>query len=311
MRDKVEKGEAFLAASKLKRAKLHRAIEFWGPLEELWEQGLPKGSLTGWPSLDEHYTVAPGQLSLVTGYPGAGKSEFIDALAVNLSHAGWRTVFFSPENRPIELHIAKLAEKLSGKPFGRGPTERMSLEELGRHTEQISERFRFLAVPHDQPITIPDVLDAVGEKLGELKGAFQALCIDPWNELEHWRPSGMSETEYVSHALSLLRGWARDRKVHVWMIAHPAKQRREDGKLPIPTPDSISGSANFWNKADNALCVYREMAAGDSPDVSIYVQKVRFRHIGRRGVVPLIYDRISGQYRDPMARPRRVQEVGA
>src|SRR5690348_17390430 len=36
---------------------------------------------------------------------------------------------------------------------------------------------------------------------------------------------------------------SRSNGVHVWLVAHPAKQKRgDDGKLPIPTPDMISGS---------------------------------------------------------------------
>ena len=33
-------------------------------------------------------------------------------------------------------------------------------------------------------------------------------------------------------------------------------------------------------------------------DVDIYVQKVRFKHIGRQGLVTLGYDRVTGRYHD-------------
>jgi twinkle protein len=65
----------------------------------LWEAGLPPGEKTGWPSIDKLYTVAPGQLTIITGWPGSGKSEWLDALLVNLMHQGWYTSIFSPENR--------------------------------------------------------------------------------------------------------------------------------------------------------------------------------------------------------------------
>src|SRR5688500_6049465 len=92
-------------------------------LGTLWKSGLPSGFKTGWRPLDPYYTVVPGQLTIVTGWPGSGKSEWVDALAVNLLDAGWGFAFFSPENQPYELHLAKLAVKCSGKPFGAGPTE--------------------------------------------------------------------------------------------------------------------------------------------------------------------------------------------
>ena len=304
-------GADFLDEQAKVRPSIHKADDLWTELETLWEKGLPRGSRTGWPSLDQFYTVAPGQWTLVTGYPGSGKSEFVDALLVNLTKIGWRFVIFSPENQPLELHVSKMAEKLSGKPFGRGPTERISLEELGRHVEDLSTSFRFLQAPRDMSLTIPAVLDAVTPVLDDLGGEYQGLVIDPWNEIEHWRPQGMNETEYVSHALSTIRNWARERKTHVWLVAHPQKLKRIDGKLPIPTPDSVSGSAHFWNKADAALCVWRDMGKegeGIGAEVSILVQKIRFRHIGRRGIAKLRWDRVTGTYSDPDAGPRSVAD---
>jgi twinkle protein len=306
MAEPQDRGAAFLDERAASRPQVLTPGALWSDLERLWSTGLESGTRTGWPCLDELYTVAPGQWTLVTGYPSSGKSEWVDALTVNLSHAGWRFVVFSPENQPLELHIAKLTEKLSGKPFGAGPTERLSLEEVGRQVDALSERYRFLRCPHDASMTIPDILDTVTPVLADLGGEHQGLVIDPWNELEHWRPPGLSETEYVSKALSLLRNWAREHRVHVWLVAHPQKLRRENGKLPIPTPDSVSGSAHFWNKADVAITVHRE--GGDEvPNVSIVVQKCRFKHIGRRGVVTLRYNRVTGTYRDPLARPVSVQ----
>ena len=306
-----DKGTDFLDGQIASRPTVHTANEFWPEIEDLWENGLPGGSRTGWPALDKLYSVAPGQFTLVTGYPSSGKSEFVDALLVNLSHIGWRFVVFSPENQPIALHVSKIIEKVSGKPFGQGPTERVSLEEVGRHVEQLSDTYRFVQGPRDSTLTIPAVIEAVTPALRELGGRHQGLVIDPWNELEHWRPSGMSETEYVSQALSALRNWAREKDIHVWLVAHPQKLKRIDGKLPIPTPDSVSGSAHFWNKADCALCVYRELnkeGEGVGSDVSILVQKIRFRHIGRRGIARLRWNRLTGTYIDPDAGPRAVEE---
>ena len=39
------------------------------------------GLSTGWPVLDEFTTIRPGGLSIVTGIPNHGKSEFVDAPA--------------------------------------------------------------------------------------------------------------------------------------------------------------------------------------------------------------------------------------
>lgn len=269
-------------------------------LVELWQEGLPAGDKTGWPALDRHYTVAPGQVTIVTGWPSSGKSEWVDALLVNLARQGWHFALFSPENQPIRLHIAKLMEKWSGKPFGDGPSERMTCEEVRHYAKELGRHFCFMQT--ESGGSSPEsVLVAANDYLGAVTGK-RGLVIDPWNELEHWRPVGLSETEYISKTLSLIRNWARASGVHVWLVAHPQKLRRDEGgKLPVPTPDAISGSAHFWNKADAAITVWRDLVDLQSQDVTIYVQKVRFKHIGRIGKIGLKWDRITGRYHEPLS----------
>lgn len=283
------------------------SLDFRAPLERLWDAGMPAGERTGWPSVDRHYTVAPGQLTVVTGWPGSGKSEWLDALLLNLAKRGWRFALFSPENQPSEIHVAKLLEKFTGKPFGDGPTERMSKDEAMECAVEISDWFAFLSPANGTERTSFGVEDILGcaEQHFRALGMWGArerkgLVIDPYNELEHLRARDQSETEYISALLSRIRGWARMHHVHVWLVAHPQKMRREDGKLPIPRPDMISGSQHWWNKTDNAITVYRDFEKPDSQVVEIHVQKVRFKHIGRPGLVELLYDRISGQYREQL-----------
>src|SRR6185312_9523350 len=78
----------------------------------LYRQGRQPGVTTGWRSLNCLYTVKTGQMTVVTGIPGSGKSEFLDALMMNLvrSH-DWQFAVFSPENSPAAHHYSKLAEK--------------------------------------------------------------------------------------------------------------------------------------------------------------------------------------------------------
>lgn len=279
------------------RPQVISAVSLLNDLEELWDHGMPAGDKTGWPTLDRHYTVMPGQMTIVTGWPSSGKSEWVDALLVNLSRQNWRFALFSPENQPVELHIAKLMEKLSGKPFGQGPNERLTREEVLHYTNVLAKSFRFMEVENGA-ISPAAVLTAAGAYLENETPGKRGLVIDPWNELEHWRPVGLSETEYISKTLSMIRNWARQTEVHVWIVAHPQKVRREDGKLPVPTPDMISGSQNFWNKADCAITVWRDLVE-ETQNVEIHIQKVRFKHVGHSGVVDLKWDRITGRYHEP------------
>lgn len=271
-------------------------------LANLWQSGMPPGCKTGWLSVDKHYTVLPGQLTIVTGWPGSGKSEWVDALAVNLIRDRWGFVIFSPENQPHELHMAKLCEKWVGKPFGHGPSERITPEELEAALAHFQKRVGF--VKGADGICLEEILKDATEWFKDYYEYFdhKGVIIDPWNEIEHRRPQGISETEYISECLSKLRNWAREMNAHVWLVAHPQKlpRDRETGKLPVPRPDSISGSQNWWNKADAAITIHRDMGDDPRQDVDVHVWKIRFKHLGMPGQVTLKYDRTTGRYHETL-----------
>ena len=107
----------------------------------------------------------------------------------------------------------------------------------------------------------------------------------------------MTETEYISQSLTKVRRFARKYKVHVWLVAHPAKLRKLDnGNYPVPTPYDISGSAHWRNKADNCLTIWRNMNIPENSLVGIYVQKIRFKEIGCLGKAELKYEYNTGRY---------------
>lgn len=122
--------------------------------------------------------------------------------------------------------------------------------------------------------------------------------IDPWNELEHTRPQGLSETEHISQVLGKIRRFAHAHGVHIWLVAHPTKLAKDrEGGYPVPTPYDVSGSAHFRNKADMALSVWRDVTNEDAP-TQMHIQKVRFRESGQIGMVSLYFDKVTGRYSD-------------
>jgi twinkle protein len=66
--------------------------------------------------MDMHLKFQEGYLTTITGIPGHGKSEFLDFVIckLNVLH-DWKVALYSPENHPLHLHFAKLAEKIIGK----------------------------------------------------------------------------------------------------------------------------------------------------------------------------------------------------
>jgi twinkle protein len=231
----------------------------------------------------------------LTGYPGHGKSTFLDDMMINLTKLhGWKFGVFSAENQPITRHLVSLISKFSGFPFGEGPKQRITERDLDFCVSNLDDYF-FLLDPDEDKRTISHILEMAGY-LVEMHG-IDGLVIDPWNEIDFTRSSWMSETEFISKALSQVRFFARRNNVHVWIVAHPAKLYPDkSGAVPKPGLMSICGSSHFRNKADMGLMVWRDENGGC--ETEIHILKVRFQENGKLGRVKLWFDRSTGKYSD-------------
>lgn len=274
---------------------LYSADDVHDAVLDLYQQGLRPGNTTGWSNLNKYYTVREGEMTIVTGIPSHGKSTWLDALAVNLyiDH-GWGVAFCSPENWPIQRHAASIAEKLQTKPFAAhtSSSSRMSVDEVSRALDEMSGSFFFTQID-DQNMRIDSILEIMQAAIS--RHGVKGVVIDPWNELEHHRPKNTSETDYVSWALGKIRRFARLNHVHVWVVAHPTKlDKKNDGSYPVPTLYDISGSAHWYNKADNGIAVYRPKIHDQK--VEIHIQKVRFREVGSPGKAKMLFVKDSGSF---------------
>jgi twinkle protein len=272
-------------------------------LVDLYRKGLPGYSLTGWYFLDRHYRVGPSQFTVVTGVPSHGKSEWLDALIVNLldrpcNDKRWRFLICSPENWPLAMHQAKILEKVGRRRFwGSDGPSRMTEEEVRLLSAQLDERMTFATMGQGE--TFADLITKVHEVVVSEPEYQWGVVLDPWNTLEHRRPAHLSETEYISEALSYAIWVTRETGMHLWIVAHPTKlQLLRDGSTPVPTLYDISGSAHWTNKCDNGIVIWRNVEDERSSAVEVYIRKVRFRHYGRYGKVTLQYDTSTGTYKD-------------
>ncbi len=271
--------------------------------------GLSRGLSTGWRPVDEFLRLRRGTLSVLTGIPSSGKSEWLDAMMLNTirSH-GWKWAIFSPENHPPAYHFGKLAEKWIGKPmFDRWSLPPITPGELDAAITELRPSIHLLTFD-EEPATVDSIIIRlqVCAKLHRINAAI----IDPWNELEHVRPEGMTETEHIGQSLTRFRNFARLHGVAVWIVAHPTKLfKQSDGGYPVPTAYDISGSANWRNKADTCLAVWRDLAGKTPHRVELHVQKVRDKNLGTIGKVELDWQAATGRFfelgKQPPAPDRR------
>lgn len=265
---------------------IYTGFDLESDMIRLYQHGEDRGVGFGVPSLDEHYTVKTGQLTVVTGIPNHGKSTVMDQLFMWLAEQhDWTFAIFSPEQQPLARHQQHLIEQHVGKAFHTGYSERMSEAEMLQANRWVADRFAFIL---PETTAVDTILNLA--KVQVFRNGVKGVVIDPWNELEHSRPRHLSETEYISEALSKFRRFARHHDVHVWLIAHPTKMRAtETGKEPVPGLWDISGSAHFRNKADVGLTVWRDLELNDNT-VELHITKMRFRSDGKLGNVTFAYD---------------------
>jgi hypothetical protein len=256
--------------------------------------GYQRGKTTGWKTLDKMFSVAKKQFTVITGVPSAGKSEFMDALAVNLMmYNHWKFAVFSPENYPAEMHYHKLIEKIKGKEL-----RNIDDDDIDIAIKVINEHFFFIDALEDD-LTLDSILQQTKDLIETQK--VDALIIDPWNEIELSRPNNVSESDFIGNCLRISRKFARKYNIHLFIVAHPTKlAKNKDGKYPIPELWDISGSAHWRNKADNGICVHRDY---ESKCTLILVQKVKFKYFGTQGECKLYYEEKSGRYNENQSDP--------
>ncbi len=287
-------------ASPLPVSGLTSAFELGDKVFDLYEYGASPGEPPGWASVEELYTVERKQLTVVTGVPGHGKSTWLNALTMNLArNSGWNFVVFSPEMQPVQRHIGMLAAQYSGKPFLKKYSDRMTRMELAEALCFLEEHYTFIDLQDISP-TLSNILEKV--RVIATRKTIDGFILDPWNEVEHNRPAGLTETEYISECLRIIGNFARTYNIHIWVVAHPRIIQSEkdlNGNIiiPVPTLYMIAGSANWNNKPHNGIVIWRDRLSRDNI-TQVHVQKVRFDEIGRIGMAELKFDPRCGRYYD-------------
>lgn len=274
-------------APEIKLEGVFSVSDFEGSLDAIFEYGLQKGVTVGHDNLDRLISFETKRLLIVTGIPGSGKSEFIDEIAERLNiRYGWRWAYFSPENAPLAYHASKLIEKFTGKHFS---SRTLPLPEYRQVKQHLEDDFFFIAPSADYKV------DSILERAKFLvrRKGIKGLVIDPYNRLEN-EQGNRNETQYISALLDKLTNFAQQQDVLVVLMAHPTKMNKnKDGQIEVPTLYDISGSANFYNKADFGLVVHRDRI---NNTVEVRVQKVKFRHLGEVGTAFFKYNLNNGRY---------------
>jgi twinkle protein len=256
-------------------------------LNDLYAKGTGKGFSTGYQSVDEIYTVAPSQLTVVTGYPSSGKSNFVDQIMVNLAKSqGWKFAICSFENQP-EIHISRLMEIYTKRRFFDGK-DKMSESDKNIAFKFVQDHFLFIDTQGDEPSTLDSILARARAAIKRM--GVKGLVIDPYNYIELPRDES-TETLVISDMLTKVQKFNKAHDIHTWFVAHPSKISRSGTDQPRPDGMSIAGSMAWWAKTDCGITVHRK-----DNHVEIAVWKCRYRWVGQQGETTMLYNKTAGTY---------------
>jgi twinkle protein len=274
-----------------------RSPEFIDEFLGFYENGVPKGVSTGSAKLDEIYRVMPGMLTVVTGITNHGKSEVLDQLLVNLiQNEDWKFALYSPENYPMSLHMIKLAEKYTGKPFDKARWGHMELEEAQEAALWMNENFYYIN-PRGKRFSVDEILERTRVLI--YRHGINGLVIDPWNYVR--KDFGtLREDQYINEEVGKLVTFTRDTGIPAWLVVHPRTLQRDPktGEYKVPSIMELSGGSKFGDNADFVVAVERnakEATETGIHQVTIHCEKSRYRYAAHQGNVTLFWNPFNGR----------------
>lgn len=247
---------------------------------------------TGIEQLDKLFQIVPRTFTVATGYAGQGKTSFLMWIIANLIRRGVHVTVasFETDIKPI-FHRKLRAAILNAAEFTRHePKEREWADSMiRRHLAIISHS----PTDDEDSLSIEDVLEL--GRASVIRNGTRVLIIDPWNEIDHRRKNDESETDYTGRAIRMIKRFAKQNDVAVWVIAHPSKPMNKiGGKATLPGLYDISGSANWANKADYGIVF--QIKSREFWTSTIACTKVRMGLPGSMGQILVQFDPNSSGY---------------
>ena len=238
--------------------------------------------------LGRHCRLRTGDLMVVTGIPGHGKTLFLNNLlaAMHRRH-GWRSCFCSPEQHPWLDHRRALLRLHAHRPH-----DQLGEAQIAAGEAWMREAFTWMVAGLDDTPDLAWFLEMA--EIAAVRFAAKAIVLDPWNELVHRRAAHELGDEYVNEALRRVRVLARELDVLVIVAAHPRKQdaHLDTGEYPVPGLYDVSGAAAWKNKPDVGVIVHRYPGA-----TLLRVEKTRYEEVhGVPGDLEVRVDPASGRY---------------
>lgn len=223
-----------------------------------------------------------GELTVLTGPTGCGKTTFMSEYSLDLTMQGVTTLWGSFEIRNTRL-AATLLRQLAGHTFD----ERLA--EFDRWADEFERLPMYFMTFHGQQ-SIKVVMETIEH--AQYVHDIQHVIIDnvqfmmgTADEPKHidrfWRQDAI---------IGAFRTFATKTNCHVTLVIHPRKERDADDL----TTSSIFGGAKATQEADNVLIIQDKRLTAIRGKK--YLQIAKNRYSGDLGIMPMDFDKIALSY---------------
>lgn len=228
------------------------------------------------PSLHKYLKgLRPGELTIVTGPTGIGKTSWLSQYSLDFCRQGVPTLWGS-----FELSNVRLAKKMLMQHAGINLTKKTS--ELAGAVERFSQLPLFFLRFYGST-EVDRVLDAM--EYAHYVYDVEHIVLDNLQFMTSGFGSGWDKFEVQDAAISKFRSFASSKNVHITLVIHPRKVE-EDKLLDVA---SVFGTAKATQECDTLIIL--QAARGNK-----HLDIKKNRYSGDLGKVNLIFDPESGRY---------------
>jgi twinkle protein len=244
--------------------------------------------------LHNRILFAPGTMSVVTGHPGHGKTQFMAQVWHDIAERNDLIVATATFETRAKPHYRRILRTLHS-----GRLEKhMVGDEVRAADHWINQHYLFMQHPDQKPDL--DWFLKLAE-VAVIRHGAKVIQLDPWNRLESARDDNETETEYIGRCLTALYVFAQQFDCHVQILAHPTKMDSRRKGQP-PELDDIAGSKHWDNRVDQGIVVHRPEMYDDKgrrcTKAVVIQKKSRFEELGHPCRVELNYRLDAGRYED-------------
>ncbi|KAH8324445.1 hypothetical protein KR074_007782 [Drosophila pseudoananassae] len=235
-----------------------------------------------------------GELTILTGPTGSGKTTFMSEYSLDLAMQGVSTLWGSFEIRNTRL-AATLLRQYVGYPLDD------RLQEFNHWASEFERLPLYFMTFHGQQPLKP-VLEAI-EHASYVHDVMHVIIdnLQFMMGVSTYRGDKFWEQDAI---IAAFRGFATKHNAHVTLVMHPRKERQEDEL----TTSSVFGTAKATQEADNVLIIQDKRLT--SVRGKKYLQIAKNRYCGDLGIMPLEFDKDALSYSTQIqsAKKRREQK---